>query len=264
MTSIKDATVIYSKGGINKATMPIARLLILSIMAGAFIALAGLASTIASAAIENASVAKIITALVFPTGLVMVVLNGAEIFTGNNLMVISVLDKRITIGGMLKNWLIVYIGNFIGSVCITALCALGHVYSLFDDAVALSTINIAATKCTLSFQDAFIRAIFCNILVCIAVMMALMADNVGGKVIAIFLPILVFVICGFEHSVANMSYISSGIFVNEIYGNMGLDVSGLTWYNFVVSNLVPVTLGNIVGGVLTGLTYRTIGRDNKQ
>lgn len=261
MITAKDATIKYSQGGIGKVSLSLEKMLVLSIMAGMFIALAGSASTIAAATIENPSLAKLVTSLVFPAGLAMVIANGSELFTGNNLMIISVLDKRISILSMLKNWIVVYIGNILGSFLVTGLFSLGHIYSLFDNAVAESVIHTAVTKSTISFPDAFIRGILCNILVCVAVMMALTAENTAGKIAALYLPIFVFVLCGFEHSVANMSYISGGLFANMEYGNIGIDVSGLTWYSFFAGNLLPVTLGNIVGGCLTGIAYWVTSKD---
>lgn len=263
MLSIKDATAKYSKVGIHKVNMPIVKMFVLAFMAGMFISFAGVASSVVSATVESPSVARLITALVFPSGLAMVVLNGSELFTGNSLMIMSVLDKRIGVLEMLTNWIIVYIGNFVGSIFVTGLFTLGHGYSLFHNEVAKNVVNTAVNKCNLNMTDAFIKAIFCNILVCVAVMMAMTAKNVTGKIIALFLPIMVFVICGFEHSVANMSYISGGLFINAKYGNLGLETVGLTWYNFLITNLLPVTLGNIVGGVFTGVLYWFTGKDNK-
>lgn len=264
MLNMKDTTVKYSEAGIHKAAMPIGKMFVLAFMAGMFISFAGVASTMASSTIDSPSVAKLVSALVFPAGLAMVVLNGSELFTGNNLMIISVLDKRIRISAMLKNWLIVYIGNFVGSIFVTGLFTLGHEYSLFNNAVAKSVITIAVNKCNLSMTDAFIKAFFCNILVCVAVMLAMTAESAPGKIASLFLPIMVFVMSGFEHSVANMSYISGGLFVQAEYGTLGLDTAGLTWYNFLVSNLVPVTLGNIAGGLFTGILYWFTGKGSKQ
>ena len=152
MITAKDATIKYSQEGINKVSLSLGKMLFMSIMAGMFIALAGSASTIASATIENPSLAKLVTSLVFPAGLAMVIVNGSELFTGNNLMIISVLDRRISILPMLRNWIVVYLGNILGSFLVTGLFTWGHVYSLFDNAVAKSVINIAATKTDLGFQ----------------------------------------------------------------------------------------------------------------
>ena len=264
MKSTKEGTTNYSKAGITKGEMSLPRMFVLAIMAGMFIAFAGVASTTAAVSIQSPSLAKLVTALIFPAGLAMVVINGTELFTGNNLMIISVLNKKESVQQMLRNWVVVYIGNFVGSLFVTGLCTLGHVYSLFDKQLATSVVSTAVTKCNLTFSDAFIKAILCNILVCLAVMMTMMTDSLGGKVAALYFPIMVFVICGFEHSVANMSYISGGLFVNMEYGNLGVDTTGLTWFNFLIGNMVPVTLGNIVGGCATGIAcwYTNIHRTN--
>ena len=239
MISVKEATKNYINGGKGKTTMPLGRMFVLAFLAGMFIALAGTAATIASSTVTNSSVAKVITSLVFPAGLAMVIINGTELFTGQ----------------MLKNWIVVYIGNFVGSIFVTGFFTLGNIYSMFNSSVAKSVISIATTKCNLSIQEMFFRAILCNILVCVAVMMAATSKTVGGKIIGLFLPIMVFVICGFEHSVANMSYISGGLFSKMAYGNLGLETAGLTWFNFIVKNLLVVTIGNIIGGCATGIAY---------
>ena len=239
MISVKEATKNYINGGKGKTTMPLGRMFVLAFLAGMFIALAGTAATIASSTVTNSSVAKVITSLVFPAGLAMVIINGTELFTGNNLLIMSVLSKNITVGQMLKNWIVVYIGNFVGSIFVTGFFTLGNIYSMFNSSVA----------------EMFFRAILCNILVCVAVMMAATSKTVGGKIIGLFLPIMVFVICGFEHSVANMSYISGGLFSKMAYGNLGLETAGLTWFNFIVKNLLVVTIGNIIGGCATGIAY---------
>jgi len=243
--------------------MPLGKMFALAFMAGMFISFAGVASSVAATTVENASLGKLIAALVFPAGLAMVILNNSELFTGNNLLIISVLDKRIKFYSMLKNWIVVYIGNFVGSIFVTGGYALGHEFSLFNNGVAKNIMTTAVAKCNLSFSDAFIKGIFCNILVCVAVMMALTAERVSGKIMALFLPIMVFVISGFEHSVANMSYISGGLFIHSQYGSLGIDTAGLTWYNFIVSNLVPVTLGNIAGGLFIGFMFWFTARDKK-
>lgn len=263
MLNAKQATVKYSEGGMGKTTMPLGKMFILAFMAGMFISFAGVASSVAATTVENASLGKLIAALVFPAGLAMVILNNSELFTGNNLLIISVLDKRIKFYSMLKNWIVVYIGNFVGSIFVTGGYALGHEFSLFNNGVAKNIMTTAVAKCNLSFSDAFIKGIFCNILVCVAVMMALTAERVSGKIMALFLPIMVFVISGFEHSVANMSYISGGLFIHSQYGSLGIDTAGLTWYNFLVSNLVPVTLGNIAGGLFIGFMFWFTARDKK-
>ena len=252
----KEAALKYSTWGKGKADMSALRLTVEAFLAGIFIALAGAASTIAAATVGSPSIAKLITALIFPAGLAMVILNGTELFTGNSLMIISLLDKKIKLIRVLRNWLIVYIGNFAGSLFVSALCVYGHVYRLFDGAAGLSAGATAAAKCSISFEDALFKGILCNILVCVAVMMTVMVENAVGKIIALFLPIMVFVICGFEHSVANMSYISTGLFL-KASGQLDPSIvaDDLTLYGFLVTNLIPVTLGNIIGGCLTGFAY---------
>ncbi len=259
MITIPNTTANYSKGCVSKGTMSVKRLLLLSIMAGAFIALAGGASVIAASTVDNASLAKFLTSLIFPAGLAMVILNGTELFTGNSLMIIGVMNRRISVWQMLRNWLIVYIGNFIGSIAVCMIMVYGHVFSLFSNAAAISAVNTAAAKCNLSFGDSFLRGILCNVLVCVAVMMAGTAESASGKVGALFLPIMVFVVCGFEHCVANMSYITNGILIRDITTDAdvlaSMNLTNLDWYHFLVVNMIPVTLGNIVGGVVTGLGY---------
>ena len=241
MLNAKQATVKYSEGGMGKTTMPLGKMFALAFMAGMFISFAGVASSVAATTVENASLGKLIAALIFPAGLAMVILNNSELFTGNNLLIISVLDKRIKFYSMLKNWIVVYIGNFVGSIFVTGGYALGHEFSLFNNGVAKNIMTTAVAKCNLSFS----------------------AERVSGKIMALFLPIMVFVISGFEHSVANMSYISGGLFIHSQYGSLGIDTAGLTWYNFLVSNLVPVTLGNIVGGLFIGFMFWFTARDKK-
>ena len=243
--------------GVGKANLPVGSMFLLGILAGAFIGFGGLGNTIASQTFAgiDPGVAKLIGAAVFPVGLMVVVICGAELFTGNNLLIMSVLSKNIIVGQMLKNWIVVYIGNFVGSIFVTGFFTLGNIYSMFNSSVAKSVISIATTKCNLSIQEMFFRAILCNILVCVAVMMAATSKTVGGKIIGLFLPIMVFVICGFEHSVANMSYISGGLFSKMAYGNLGLETAGLTWFNFIAKNLLVVTIGNIIGGCATGIAY---------
>ena len=235
----------------------------LGVLAGMFIALAGATLEIGSATLTG-SVAKIVGGMVFPGGLAMVIISGSELFTGNTLIIIPVLEKQATWIGMLKNWLFVYIGNFIGSVLIAALLVYGHtlVKVVPDGAAGVFAIHTAVSKVNLTFVDAFFRGILCNFLVCIAVWMAYASKDVAGKIVGLFFPIMFFILCGYEHSVANMYFISSGLFASGIdtYAKAAADafpkdaIASLTWGAFFVKNLLPVTLGNIVGGsVLVGL-----------
>lgn len=222
--------------GKSKAKLSSGKMLLLGIFAGMFIALAGVGATFG-----NAYGGKIAGALIFPVGLIMVVLAGSELFTGNNLMLIPWIKNKISLGQLLKNWLLVFLGNFIGALLVAFLVT----YSGVFDNISESVIATATTKSNLGFLEATIRGIFCNFLVCIAVWMAFGAETVSGKILAIFGPIMLFVLCGFEHSVANMFYGPAGIFV--AFKN-GLTPENLNFGLFLFHNLLPVTLGNIIGG----------------
>lgn len=252
MNSPAEVAKNYIAIGKGKTQMSVLKLLVLGMLAGAFIGLAGVGATTAAVNVPG-SAGKFLGACIFPVGLAMVLLAGSELFTGNNLIIISVLSKEATVGGMLRNWVIVYIGNLIGSVIVALLAVYGHTASLFSNGLAESMATIAVGKVTLSFGDAFIRGISCNFLVCIAVWISFAAKDVVGKFWGLFMPIMLFVLCGFEHCVANMYYIPAGIFANAVYG---LGKEGLTWGAFFARNLLPVTLGNIVGGAgLVGCAY---------
>lgn len=252
----------YVAIGKGKVNTPIPKMFLLAVIAGTFIALGGVGATTAAVSIPLASVGKLVGACIFPGGLTMVLLAGSELFTGNCLLSIPLLEKEITVKGMLKNWVVVYLGNFVGGLLVASGMVFSHQFSLFGNGMAVSAMSTAAAKCTLSFGDAFIKGIFCNFLVCLAVWIAFAAKDVAGKVIGLFYPIMIFVLCGFEHSVANMYYIGSGMFAKMVpeYANAaaeaGIDMSVVTWGNFLGTNLIPVTLGNIVGGaVCVGCVY---------
>lgn len=255
MITTKEAVMNYAEIGIVKSKMSMPKMFILAVMAGMFIALSVIASSVSVVSVSSPSITRLMIALVFPVGLAMVIFNGTELFTGNTLMIISVLNQRITYRRMFRSWIVVYVGNFVGSLFVTGLSTLSGVYSMFDNGLAKSTITTAVDKCNLTVQEAFVKAIFCNILVCSAVLLTMMAKTIQGKLIALYIPVMVFVICGFEHSIADMGFISGGLFVKMAYGNLGVDTSGLAWFNFLIGNLVPVTLGNIVGGCSIGAAY---------
>lgn len=246
--------------GKKKASTPSFKLICLGIMAGMFIALAAVGANTGSSVVENASIAKLIAACIFPAGLVMVLLAGSELFTGNCLIIVSVIEKESTMLNMLRNWLCVYFGNFIGAI-IVAFCvnAAGQL-DLFGGALALTTMKTAAAKAALPFGKAVILGVFCNFLVCIAVWISFAAKTVSGKIIGLFMPVMLFVLSGFEHSVANMYYIPAGIFasMNPAYAEQAASIANidaLTWGGFI-SNLIPVTIGNIIGGmVMVGMMY---------
>ena len=249
----------YINVGKGKVNTPIPKMLLLAVMAGAFIALGGVGATTAAVGVQPASVGKLMGACIFPGGLTMVLLAGSELFTGNCLLTVPLLEKEIKLSGMLKNWVVVYVGNFIGGILVAAGVVYSHQISLFDNGMAVSVISAAAGKCALSFTDALIRGIFCNFLVCIAVWVSFAAKDVAGKIIGLFFPIMIFVVCGFEHSVANMYFIPAGMIAagNDAFVQLlDLDPSCLTVGNMIINNLIPVTLGNIVGGsIFVGMIY---------
>ena len=260
-----------SDSSIPKASGSLWKLLILAVLAGAYIAFGAQASAMVSFNLttnpETFGIGKMISAMVFPVGLMMVVLCGAELFTGNNLMIVGVLDKKIKISGMLRNWIIVYIGNLIGSVLIAVLINYSGLLESGGGLLGAVTVKTAVSKVSLDFGRAFVLGIMCNWLVCLAVWMATGAQTTVSKIFSIFFCIGLFVLSGFEHSVANMYFIPAGIIAsgNDAFVQLlGLDISGLTVGNFLLKNLLPVTLGNIIGGcIFVGMAYWVSNRKLK-
>lgn len=245
---------IFSEDGAKKASLAICQLLTLGMLAGIFIGLAGLGSSVAAsgfiAGASNTGLGRLVMGAIFPVGLIMVVMGGAQLFTGNNLMLISAIDGKISWMLMLRNWIIVYLGNLIGSILIALLAYSSGVLELAPDGlIGALAVKMAAGKVSLTFGKAVLLGIGCNILVCMAVFMAAGARDTAGKVLVLFFPIMLFVICGFEHSVANMYYIPLGIFAKDIYGTADM-ANALTWQAFLVGNLIPVSIGNVIGGSL--------------
>lgn len=260
-----------SDSGIAKADGKTLRLLIWALLAGAYIAFGAQASQMVSfnllADPDSLGVGRLVSAAVFPVGLMMVVLCGAELFTGNCLMIIGVLDRKIRISGMLRNWVLVYLGNFLGALLVVALMKSAGLWETGSGLLGASVIKTAQAKVQLSFGQAFVRGILCNWLVCLAVWMSTGARETVSKIFAIWFCIGLFVISGFEHSIANMYFIPAGIAAAADSGLAqlaGCDVSVLTVGNFLVKNLLPVTLGNILGGGLfVGMVYWFTGRKLK-
>ncbi|MBP3895089.1 MAG: formate/nitrite transporter family protein [Mogibacterium sp.] len=238
MNSPAEIAGIWIENGIKKAGLSIGKMLVLGIMAGAFIGFGSFVFVLATAAGGDAfqtMMAKLTGAALFPVGLMMVILCGAELFTGNNLMTLALMDRKISAADMLKNWGVVYIGNFIGSLLIAFLFAKS---GLLTDAAAERAVAIAGAKTSIPFMSALIRGILCNMLVVLACWMQAGSKELVGKIFAIWFPIMLFVFAGFEHSIANMTYIPMGIF-------LGADVS---WGAMLTANLIPVTIGNLIGG----------------
>ena len=242
MNTPSEIAANYVAIGKGKANLPLLKMVLLAILAGAFIALAGAAATFG-----NVYVNKAMGAAIFPAGLAMVLIAGSELFTGNCLLVIPLLEKEITLRQMLRNLVVVYLGNLVGGVLVSA-CA---VYGGTFDAIAETVVATAAAKCNLSFAAGFLRGILCNVLVCLGVWMAFAGKTVSCKIIGLFFPVMCFVICGYEHCIANMFYIPAGLMAA---GRADIAAEGLSILAFL-KNLAPVTLGNIVGGAGLGAMY---------
>jgi len=249
----------------KKSNTKIARLLVLGILAGAFIAFASQGSNAAIYNIPWAGVGKALAGALFSTGLMLVIIAGGELFTGNTLMVAALAQKKIGWGGLLKNWVIVYAGNIIGAVLIAWFIFMSGQLNFSDGLLGGFTIKTAVYKVSLKFVEAFFLGIMCNWLVSLAVWMAYGAKDMTGRLLAIFFPIWLFITSGFEHSVANMYYIPAGIMAksNPVWVEQAIQlgastekINSLNWVSFLTHNLIPVTLGNIVGGaVFTGMAY---------
>ncbi len=244
--------------GINKVKLSPLNQLILGILAGAFIAFAAEGSNMAAfnlfANSDTYGLGKVLAGAVFGVGLMLVIIADGELFTGNTLIVLSVLEKQVKIKDMLRNWTIVYIGNLIGSVLIAYMMARSGLFNSGANMLGAVTIKIAVYKVELSFLSAFYLGIMCNWLVCLAVWISYSAKDITGKILGVFFPIWLFVTSGFEHSIANMYYIPAGIMAKanaNWTAASGLSIeklNGLNWGTFIINNLIPVTLGNIVGG----------------
>jgi formate transporter len=261
--------------GVRKSEAPTFTLLSLAVLAGAFIALGAIFATTVTAGTAGTwpfGVTRLLAGLVFCLGLILVVVGGAELFTGNNLIVMAWANKKVTTFALLRNWGIVYLGNFIGSIGTAALLFYSGQYKFGGGAVGQTALSIANTKVHLGFVQAIALGILCNALVCLAVWMTYSARSTIDKIAAIIFPISAFVAASFEHSVANMYFIPIGLFIKDfdptftakIVADTGLDLTGLTWGTFLFNNLLPVTIGNIIGGaVLVAAIYWSIFLRNK-
>ena len=223
----------YMKASVGKAASPAWRLFVLAVAAGLLIGLGGVTSSTAAHGLENAGLVRLMSGLIFPVGLMMVILMGTELFTGNALMITAALDGKITWARLLRNWGIVFAGNLVGAVALAACMAFFGQLNIGGGDLAVYTAKVAASKNALPWANAF--------------------------VLGIFFPIMGFVLAGFEHCVADMYYVPAGIFayMNPAYTGLidaaGINVALLNFGDFICANLIPVTLGNIVGGVLVGL-----------
>jgi formate transporter FocA len=262
--------------GLNKANIEAINTFLLAVLAGAFIALGAVFATTVTAGTAGVlpfGITKLLGGLVFCLGLILVVVAGAELFTGNNLIIMAWASGKVTTPQLLRNWVIVYAGNFVGSVATALLMFFSGQYAFGSGAVGLNVLNVAAAKASLGFVQAIVLGVLCNALVCLAVWLTYSARTTTDKILAIVFPITAFVAAGFEHSVANMYFIPIGLLVKagapaEFWGQIGktaADYGSLTWQGFLINNLIPVTLGNIIGGtILVGVIYWQIYSRQRQ
>ena len=251
--------------GAAKARLDVRSLFMLAVLAGAFIALGAMfATTVATGSAELPfGVGRLLAGFVFSTGLILVVIGGAELFTGNNLMVMAWASRHLTMSELSRAWVLVYLGNLVGSLGTVALVFLGGQYLLGGGAVGATALAIAAAKAELPFVSALFLAILANVLVCLAVWLTYGARTVTGKILAIVPPITAFVAAGFEHSIANMYFLPMGLAIKafapaEFWTAIGTSAASFQSLTVAatVANLVPVTIGNVIGGgVLVGAVY---------
>jgi len=267
--------------GVRKSEISVLKTFLLAVLAGAFIALGAIFATTVSAAgvpvtapdgtvIYNAALPygliRLLAGLVFSLGLILVVVGGAELFTGNNLIVMAWASGKVRGLKVLRNWFIVYIGNFFGAVGTAGIMFFTKQYTFGSNAVGIVALKTAVSKCDFTFVQAVALGILCNALVCLAVWLTYSARTTTDKILAIIFPIAAFVAAGFEHSVANMYYIPYALFIKFFDPDFIGKVSGqvahletLTWQGFFLHNLLPVTIGNIIGGsVLVAAVYWAI------
>lgn len=252
--------------GAKKGNLDFVSMFMLAILAGAFVALGAIFYTTVVTGISDKvgfGITKFVGGLAFTLGLILVIVAGAELFTGNNLLVMATASRKLPVSRLLWNWLVLYIGNFVGSILTAMLLFYTLNYTMADGEVGVTALKIANAKCDLDFGVALIRGVYCNALVCLAVWLTFSCRTTGDKIMAVMLPVAAFVACGFEHSVANMYFIPTGIFIKSwasadfwtAIGQTAEAYSNISWANFL-RNLVPVTIGNLIGGVaFVGVVY---------
>lgn len=267
--------------GVSKAHMSLFTLFALGVLAGIFIALGAVFATTVTAPTMSQDpatgatvatylpfgIAKLIGGISFCLGLILVVVGGAELFTGNNLLIMAWANKRIAAASLLRNWAIVYLGNFVGAILTVIVVLLSGQFTFGHGAVGLNALNIAQAKVGYGFVQAIFLGSLCNMLVCLAVWLAFSARTTTDKILSVIFPIAAFVAAGFEHSVANMYFIPMGLGIKMVageafwssIGGSAADYAALTWSDFFLHNLLPVTIGNIIGGAVgVGVAYYVI------
>jgi formate/nitrite transporter len=244
--------------GVKKAGMDVATMFVLAILAGAFIAMGAVfaTTTVTGGTDLPYGVTRLLAGVTFSLGLILVIVAGAELFTGNNLIVMAWASRRVSTARLLRNWAIVYAGNFVGALATVGLLYVSKQYEFDHGAVGTSALTIAASKTSLGFGQAIALGALCNALVCLAVWLCYSARTTTDKILAIIPPIAAFVASGFEHSVANMFFIPYGLILKSTVASDVPHLSELTWPRFFYANLLPVTIGNIIGGgLMVGAIY---------
>lgn len=257
--------------GTKKSSLSLANMFVLAILAGAFIALGAIFATtvLAGSSALPYGVARLLAGLVFTLGLILVIVGGSELFTGNNLIMMAFASGKVTLGALLRNWVTVYLGNFVGALATAIVMFYSKQYTFGSGTIGVTALGIGESKTSLEFVQAIALGIMCNALVCMAVWLCYSARTTTDKILAIIPPIAAFVAAGFEHSIANMYFIPIALLIK--YGapasfwqmkavtdatKTAASFPHLTWGNFFVANLLPVTIGNIIGGAfMVGLVY---------
>jgi formate transporter len=253
--------------GIKKANMSRVAMFVLAILAGAFISMGAIFATTAVAGAGNAlpyGVTRLLAGVAFSLGLILVIVGGAELFTGNALIVMAWANRKVSTRLLLSNWVIVYAGNFLGAASTALLVFFSGQFAFGQGAIGAAALSTATAKVGLGFAEAIALGVLCNALVCLAVWLTFSARTTADRILAIVPPISAFVAAGFEHSIANMYFVPIGLFIKawapgsfwSAIGKSPADYASLTWSEFFVRNLLPVTIGNIIGGaVLVGAVY---------
>lgn len=249
----------------KKASNAIKKLFFLAILGGIYVSLGGVfATTVAAGAtgILPYGIIKLFMGLVFSLGLILIVIGGAELFTSSTLVCMAYFNKEIRFLALLKSWSVVYLGNLVGSLLTAILIFLSRQYTFGNGSIGIAAFSIANSKMHSGFLEAIILGIFCNILVCLAIWLTFGAKSTTDKIMAIILPISAFVAMGFEHSIANMFLIPIVLFIKQFDYSFilshNIDSSNLSWVRFLFKNLIPVTIGNVIGGVFVWLSYWNI------
>jgi formate transporter len=251
--------------GVAKVKMPVSKTVVLAMLAGAFISFGAiLYTTVTAGSAMSFGITRLIGGLAFSLGLVLVIVGGAELFTGNNLIIMAWANKKVSSTQVLMNWVWVYLGNMIGAMFIVIIMLFSRQYLSGSGVVGINILNIARAKCEMGFTQAIALGILCNVLVCLAVWLCFSARTTADKILCILFPITAFVAAGFEHSVANMYFIPVAILLLgngdpeflSLLDNTAKNYESVSWGNYFINNLLPVTIGNIIGGAgLVGVVY---------